>query len=127
MGAMRFCTTPKEYLPQYSYIFRNMDPLGSETSNANFSRLGTILHPETQKGKEAMETSNFQKNIIGNAACMNIITMAKKGREKLKSNDTYFSDSWFSGVKTSEEAMAEGVDYCGPAKTSHKSFCLSTL
>ena len=23
--------------------------------------------------------------------------------------------------------MAEGVDYCGPAKTSHKGFCLSTL
>ena len=26
-----------------------------------------------------------------------------------------------------EEAMAEGVDYCGPAKTSKKGFCLATL
>ena len=23
--------------------------------------------------------------------------------------------------------MAEGLDYCGPVKTSHKGFCLSTL
>ena len=23
--------------------------------------------------------------------------------------------------------MAEGVDYCGPVKTSHKGFCLATL
>ena len=43
------------------------------------------------------------------------------------SNDTYFSDSWFRGVKTAEEAMAEGVDYCGPVKTTHKGFCLDTL
>ena len=26
-----------------------------------------------------------------------------------------------------EEARAAGVDYCGPAKTSHKGFCLATL
>ena len=42
----------------------------------------------------------------------------------MTSNDTHFSDSWFSGVKT---AMAEGVYYYGPAKTSHKGFCLATL
>ena len=33
-----------------------------------------------------------------------------------------FADIWFSGVKTAEEAMAEGVDYCRPEKTSHKGF-----
>ena len=27
----------------------------------------------------------------------------------------------------SEEAMAEGVNYFGPVKTIHKSFCLDTL
>ena len=27
----------------------------------------------------------------------------------------------------SEEAMAEGVDYCGTVKTSHKGFCLGTF
>ena len=50
-----------------------------------------------------------------------------KGCGQLTPNETSFYDSWFSFIKTAEEAMAVGVDYCGPAKTSHKSFCLSTL
>ena len=53
--------------------------------------------------------------------------MATKGCVQLATNDTYFADIWFSVVKTSKEAMAEGVDYCGPEKTSHKGFCLDTL
>ena len=38
------------------------------------------------------------------------------------SNDTYFDDSWFSGVKT-----AEGVDYYRTIKTSRKVFLLAVL
>ena len=53
--------------------------------------------------------------------------MAKKWCGQLASNDTYFDGIWFSGMKTSEEAMDEGVDFYGPVKTSHKGFCLSTL
>ena len=30
-------------------------------------------------------------------------------------------------MKTAEEATAEGVDYCGTVKMSHKGFCLATL
>ena len=30
-------------------------------------------------------------------------------------------------MKTSDEAMSEEVDYCGPVKTSHKGFFLATL
>ena len=52
---------------------------------------------------------------------------ATKGCGQLTSNDTYFADSWFSSIKTAVEAMAAGVDYCGPAKTSHKGFCIATL
>ena len=58
---------------------------------------------------------------------MKIIMMSTKWCGQLASNDNYFADSWFSGVKTAEEAMAEGVDYCGPVKTIHKGFCLVTL
>ena len=58
---------------------------------------------------------------------MKRLTMSTKGCGQLTSNDTYFADSWFSGVKTSEEVMAAVVDYCGPAKTIHKGFCLDTL
>ena len=45
----------------------------------------------------------------------------------MTSNETCFAYSWFIGLKTADEEMAEGVDYCGPAKMSHKGFCLDTL
>ena len=53
--------------------------------------------------------------------------MATKGCGQLTSNDTYFSNIWFSVVKTVEESMAGGVNYFGPVKTSHKVFFLATL
>ena len=43
------------------------------------------------------------------------------------SNDTYFTNTWFSRVKMADEVMAEGVDYCGPVNKIHKMFCLATL
>ena len=46
---------------------------------------------------------------------------------QMTSNDTYFADNWFSYVKTAEEAIAAGVNYCGPAKMSDKDFCLAML
>ena len=58
---------------------------------------------------------------------MNRLIMAKKRCGQLASNDTYFADSWFSGVKTSEEVMSEGVYYCGKVDMSHKGFCIYTL
>ena len=61
--------------------------------------LGEMLHLDIQMGKEAMNTSIFQKYFGETAFCMKILTMATKGFVQLKSNDTYFSDIWFSGVK----------------------------
>ena len=95
--------------------------------NLAFSRLGNMSHLHIQKGKEAMETSEFQKYFVGTAACMKRLAMATKWCGKLTYNDTYFSDSWFSSVNTAEEAIAARVDYCGPVKTSHKGFCLAPL
>ena len=95
--------------------------------NMACSRLGTMLHLDIQKWKEALNTSTFQKYIGGTAACMKRLMMATKGCGQLTPNGTYFSDSCFSGVNTAEEAMDEIVDYCGPVKTSHKYFCLATL
>ena len=79
--------------------------------NVACSRLGTLLHLEIQKGKEAMKISGFQKYLEDTTACIKRLPMDTKGREILTSNDTYFDNSWFSGVKMAEEAMAEGVDY----------------
>ena len=53
--------------------------------------------------------------------------MATKGCGQLTSNDTYFSDSWFSPVKISEEAIAAGVKYCGPVKMAHNVFFIDPL
>ena len=58
---------------------------------------------------------------------MRRILIATKGCGKMTSNCTLFTDSWFSSVKTAEEAMAAGVNYCGPAKMIHKGFCIATL
>ena len=127
MSAIQFCTNPKGYLPHYSYIFRNPEPLGTEIKNVVCSRLGKMLHLEIQKGKEAMKKSTFKSVLGGTAACMKRLAIATKGFGQLASNDTYFSDSWFSSVKTAEEMADAGVDYCGPVKTSHKGFCLAML
>ena len=68
-------------------------------------RLGTMLHLEIKKGKEAMKASTFQKDTGGTAACTKRLLMATKRCGQLTSNDTYFSGSWFSGVKTVDEGM----------------------
>ena len=47
-----------------------------------------------------------------------------KGCGQLTLNGIYFYDSWLSGVKTADEAMAEGVYYYEPEKTNCKGFCL---
>ena len=70
------------------------------------SRLGTMLYLEIQKEKEDMKTPEFQKSLGETAACMKRLSVATKGCGKLTSNDTYFSGSWFSGVKMAEEAIS---------------------
>ena len=127
MSAIRFRTTSKGDLLHNSYIFRNPETLGTEMNNVVCSRLGTMLHLEIQKGKEAMKTSNFQKYLGGTAACMKRQMMATKGCGKLTSNDTYFDDIQFGGVKNADYAMAEGAYYCGKMKMIHKGFFLATL
>ena len=74
-----------------------------------------------------MKTPEFQQDIRGTADCTNRIMKDTKGCGQLSSNASFFSDSWFSGLKTAEEVNSEGVYYFGPAKTSHKGFFLGTL
>ena len=58
---------------------------------------------------------------------MKRLGIATKVSVQLISNDTYFADMCFSSVKTADEAMAAGFNYCGPVKTSHKGFFLATF
>ena len=83
MSAIRFCTNPKGDLPHQSFIFSNQEPLGTEMKNVACSRLGTMLHLDTQKGKEAMKTSKFQNDLGGTAECMNILAIASKECDQL--------------------------------------------
>ena len=122
MSAKQFCTTPKEDLWHYFYIFMKTEPLGAKMKHVACSRLGTMLHLDIQKGKQATKTSIFQKYLRGTEACIKIRMMAKKGCGQLTSNDTYFYEIWFNGVKTAEEAMDLGVNFCGLAKKGHKGF-----
>ena len=78
-------------------MFRNPDLVEIEMNNSECSRLGTMLHLEIQKGKEAMKTLEFQKYFQGTAVCMNRLLIASKGCGQLTSNDTYFSDSYKNG------------------------------
>ena len=86
-----------------------------------------MLHLNIQMGKEAMKTSELQKYLGGTIACMKRLPISTKGCGQLTSNDTYFADSSFSSVETTEEMKAAGVHYCGLVKTIHKGFCLDTL
>ena len=79
MSAIRFRTTPKGYLPHYSYIFRKPEPLGDDMKNVACSSLGTMLHLDIQKGKEAMKKSTFQSELGGTAVCMKRLAIATKG------------------------------------------------
>ena len=72
-----------------------------------------------------MNTSEFKTYLGGTAVCMKRIAMANKGCGQLTSNETYFADIWFIPIKTADEAMAAGLYYCGPVKTSHKGFFFS--
>ena len=74
-----------------------------------------------------MKALGFQKNIGGTSDFMKIIMKYNIGCSKLSSNGTFFYNSWFSRVKTAEEANAKRVGFCRPVKTSHKGFYLATL
>ena len=70
-----------------------MEKLGKETKNVAGFWLGMTLHLDIQKGKEAMKTSEFQKYLKFNTACMKGLKMANKRCGQMTSNDTYFTDS----------------------------------
>ena len=70
MGAIQFFSTPKGDLTHYSYMFRKLEPLGTDTKNMDCSRLVTMLHLEIKKGEDDMKTSDVQKYLKETAFCM---------------------------------------------------------
>ena len=86
-----------------------------------------MLYIKVQSIKESMNIVGFQKETGGRSACPKRIMKAKKWCGELSSNDTFFSDTRFSGIKTVEDINVEGLYYCRPVKTSCTAFCLSML
>ena len=74
-----FVPPVKEIYQNFPIFFMKLYPLGTETKNVACSRLGTMLHVEIQKGKEAMKTSKFQIYIGGTTAYMKRLDIATKG------------------------------------------------
>ena len=83
--------------------------------------------PRDKNGNKLRNTSVFQQDIGGMAACMKVFTESNKGCGQLSSNETFFDYIWFIGSKTAENENEEGVDYCGTFNTSQKRFFLATL
>ena len=83
-----------------------MDPLRTELNNFAHSTLGIRLYLKIQKGKAVIKTFGFQKEIRVAVACRKRKIKDKKGCRQLSSKHTFFSDSWFSGVKTYEEVRS---------------------
>ena len=69
-----------------------------------------------------MKTSNFHNDLGVTTACMKRLSISTKWCIQMTSNDTSFSDRWFSFVKTDKDMAATGVNYCRPVKTSQKVF-----
>ena len=63
MSYICFHTTPKVDFPHRSYIFKKLEPLGSEIKNVVCSRLVHMLCLDIQHGEETTKTAEFQQQI----------------------------------------------------------------
>ena len=79
MSAIRFWTTVKGNLPHLSYMFRKLEPLGTELKTVVCSVTGALIFTEVQRGKEGMKNSRYQKELRATAACTNRMTEETKG------------------------------------------------
>ena len=59
MSAISFWTTAKGDLPHLSYIFRKLEPLGTEFKIVACYVTGALLFIEGQRGKEGMKHGNY--------------------------------------------------------------------
>ena len=56
MSSIRFWTTPKGDMPQYSFILSNQDPLVAVLNNYACPRLGNMLYLDIQEVEKLMNT-----------------------------------------------------------------------
>ena len=74
-----------------------------------------------------MKTAELNNEIGETQDCTKRIMKIIKGCVQLSSKYTFFTDIWLSVVNIVQQVRAELLYYYGPAKTSHKVFCIATL
>ena len=74
-----------------------------------------------------MKTAELNNDIGETQDCTNRTMKNIKGCVQISSKYTFFTDIWFSVVNIVQQVRAELLYYYGPAKTSHKVFCIATL
>ena len=126
MSSLQFCTTSKGDLPQLSYIFRKLEPLGTEFKMVPCSITGALILIEIQRGKQGMKSSQYNLELVSTSVFTKILMeeMKELGQRSLKGSTRYFFlfDSWFSSKKAAEAATSIGVDLIGMVKTNTKGF-----
>ena len=100
VSSIRFWNTHKGDLPHYLFMFWKLDTLGKELINTVCSRLLTMLNLDIQKWKDAMKALADQQDIGGMDVSMESILKSNKDFGQLSSNNTFFADIWFRGLKT---------------------------
>ena len=79
MSVIRFSTTAKGNLPHFSYIFRKMEPLGTEFKNIACYFTGDLIFIEIQREKEGTNNSKYHLQLRAKVSCTKIILEVTKG------------------------------------------------
>ena len=79
MNAIRFWTTAKGNLPNFSYIVRKMEPLLKEFKTVAYYTTGGLVFIKGQTRNERMNNRNYHLQLGENVFRTNRITVAKKG------------------------------------------------
>ena len=78
MSAILFSTLPKEDLPHYFYIFRKMEPFGTDVKDSACSRFGKILHLDIKKWVGGYKDVNFSKIFLRECSVHEEINVVQK-------------------------------------------------
>ena len=131
MSAIKFRTMLKGKLPDLSYIFRKLEPLGTEFKTVACYVIGSLIFLEIQQCKDGMKSSRYHLELGATAASTKRSMEETKGlgQRDLKGSmrDCFLFDSWFFSKKSDKEAASTGVDLIGLVKTNTKQFCKARI
>ena len=100
MSVISFWNTAKVDLQHLSYIFCNMEPLGTDSNTVSCYVNDALLFFEIQRGKERINNRNYHMYIRATAAYTNRTMKSKNGvgqRDvKGATKESFLLDSWFS-------------------------------